>query len=174
MAFFPTECGTWNPDCVNTAGLSLSLVLLTTAVYMVHALSLPFWPLVRLVMWLLISFVATAFYKEAMVWLSGRSLRVTAWRQFFNLAATTLGGEIWLHVACVLPYIVSTAWDLHGPFYDSSSTGDDTVPLFPEARNFEWEQSVSSDTFLVCDPVVGAGTTIVTALGLWVSRFFRW
>ena len=36
---------------------------------MVHALSLPFWPLVRLVMWLLISFMATVFSKEAMVWL---------------------------------------------------------------------------------------------------------
>ena len=109
-----------------------------------------------------------------MVWLSGRFLRVSAWRQFFNLAATIFGGEKWSLVACILPCIVPTVWDLLGPFYNSSSMEDDAVPLFPEARDFEWEQSVSSDTFLGCDPVVGAGTAIVTALGLWMSRFLLW
>ena len=48
---------------------SLSLLLMAMAVYMVHALSLQVRPLVRLVMWLLISFMATVFYKKAMVWL---------------------------------------------------------------------------------------------------------
>ena len=117
--------------------------------------------------------MATVFYKEAMVWLTGRFLRVSAWRQFFNLAATSIGEEKWSLVACALPCI-PTVWDLLGPFYNPSSTEDDVVPLFPEARDFEWEQSVSSDTFLGCDPVVGAGTVIVTALGLWMSRFLLW
>ena len=141
---------------------------------MVYALFFPFWPLVRLATWLLISFMATVFHKEAMVWLSGRFLRVSVWRQFFNLAATICGGEKWSLVACILPCIAPTVWDLLGPFYNSSSTEDDAVPLFPEARDFEWEQSVSSDTFFGCDPVVGAGTAIVTALGVWMSRFLLW
>ena len=87
---------------------------------MVHALFLPLWPLVRLAMWLLISFTVTVFYKEAMVWLTGRFLRVAAWRQFFNLTAAVFGGEKWSLVACALPCIVSTVWDLIGSLYNSS------------------------------------------------------
>ena len=66
------------------------------------------WPLVRLVTWLLTSFMATVFYKEAMVWLTGRFLRMPTWRQFFNLAATIIGGEKWSLVACTLPCIAPT------------------------------------------------------------------
>ena len=73
---------------------------------MVHALFLPFRPLVRMATWFLISFMVTVFYKEAMVWLSGRFLRVAAWGQFFNLTATIFGGEKWSLVTCVLPCIV--------------------------------------------------------------------
>ena len=141
---------------------------------MVHALFLPLWPLVRLATWLLISFTVTVFYKEAMVWLTGRFLRVAAWRQFFNLTATIFGGEKWSLVACALPCIVSTVWDLIGPLYNSSLMEDDVVPLLSETRDFEWDPPVSSDTYLGCDPVVGAGTAIVTALGLWMSRLFLW
>ena len=102
--------------------------------------------------------MATVFHKEVMAWLSGRFLKVSAWRQFFNLAATIFGGERWSLIAYVLPCIVPTVWDLLGPYYNSSSTEDDAVPLLLEARDIEWEQSVSSDTFLGCDQVVGAGT----------------
>ena len=140
---------------------------------MVHALFLPLWPLARMAMWLLLSFMATVFYKEAMVWLSGRFLRVTAWRQFFNLTATIFGGEKWSLVAYALPCMISAVWDLVGPFYNSSSVEDDDVSLFSEALDFEWEPPASPGTFLGCDPVVGAGAAIVTALGLWMSRLFH-
>ena len=115
----PTCLAAWNvahrTPTVSTLEVSLSR-LSGQAECMVHALFLPFWPLVRLAMWLLFSFMATVFYKEAMVWLSGRFLRVAAWRQFFNLTATIFGGEKWSLVACVLPCIVSAVWDLIGPF----------------------------------------------------------
>ena len=48
------------------------------------------------------------------------------------------------------------------------------MPPFSVTRDFEKEPSVSSVTFLGHHPVVGAGTAIVTALGLWMSRLFPW
>ena len=115
--------------------------------------------------------MATVFYKEVMAWLSGRFLKVSAWRQFFNLAATIFGGERWSLIAYVLPCLVPNVWGLLGPFYNSSSVEDEAVPLLLEARNFEWEQPATSATFLGCDPAGGAGTALVTALGLCMSRF---
>ena len=141
---------------------------------MVHALFLPLWPLVRLAIWILISFTVTVFYKEAIIWLTGRILRVAAWRQFFNLTATIFGGERWSLAACALPCIASTVWDLIGPFYNSSLMEDDVVPLLSDAQDFEWDLPVPSDTCLGCGPAVGTGPAVVTALGLWMSRLFLW
>ena len=94
--------------------------------------------------------MATVFYKEAMVWLSGRFLRVSAWRQFFNLAAYHFWrGEI--HLWRAFPLQNALLWHLLGPFYNSSSMEEDCHCFgrlgIPSV----------TDTFFGCT-VVGAGT----------------
>ena len=166
-------CGTWNSDCVDTGGLSLVFLAKQSAWCMPS--STPFWPLVRLGTWLLISFVHGYGVLQG-------SHGLTFTKISESVCVETVFQPGWYHfwrgemVTCCVrsPCIVSTVWDLLGPFYNSSSTEDDAVPLSLEARDFELEQSVFSDTFLGCDPVVGAGTAIVTAHGLWMSRFLLW
>ena len=142
---------------------------------MVYALFLPFWPLVRLATWLLISFMATVFYKEAMVWLSGRFLRVSAWRQFFStLLLPFLEGRNGHLLRAFSLALFLMSWACSVPFTILPLRKMTLCHCLSRLGTLSGNSLFLQTPFLGCDPVVGAGTAIVTALGLWMSRFLLW
>ena len=60
-------------------------------------------PLVRTAVWVLLSLTAAVYYKEFML------PRVTAWKQFFGMAASVAGGDKWALAVYVLSCVVSSA-----------------------------------------------------------------
>ena len=77
----------------------------------VRAILLLFWPLVRMAAWLPLSLTAVVLYREVVLWLPGRLLRVTAWKQLSGLLASAAGGKKWSLAGHGLSCVVTAVWE---------------------------------------------------------------